>query len=89
MKEIGVGSIVRYKGPSPLCDAPQRHKHTGAGIGVVTHIEANGKVHGHDIHIEGFTGKGWARADELEPIDEWGVTTRKEESCTKNSIPTP
>jgi hypothetical protein len=73
---LKVGDIVRFKGPSRLC--PYAHPE-GRGIGVIALIERNDITPEHDCFVVSASRAGWARTDELELIDEWGVTVEQEE----------
>ena len=79
MTTIEVGTRVRYIGPSPECDDPGRHGPRIGILGIVTAIEPNEHIAEHDVGLSQMDGKlTWARIDEIEPLDEWGESTRIE-----------
>ncbi len=81
MATLGPGTPVAYTGVSPECCEPEAHGDTPIGaLAVVTSIIPESEaVCGHVIVVltsEGHTGT--ARADEVRPLDDWGVSTRDE-----------
>lgn len=78
---MNIGSIVRFRGPSPECVLPIGHgfrwrRH--APIGRVVVVEDNHTIEGHDVGVASKHWEPdhltWARIDELEVINEWGAS---------------
>lgn len=69
---------VKWLGPSPSCSNPTKHQAEPGMVGVVGEIDTH-RPNQHTCWIEpAFGGEGgWARPDELKPLDEWGMFEEK------------